>query len=170
MDRDRFWDLVATTGAASEEGCERLTDVLSTQPPEEIADFARIFDDLCAAAYRWDLWGAAYVANGGCSDDGFDYFLAWLVARGRVTYETVLRDPDTLADYLDGEDGEDCDHEPFRYVAVEAYERRTGNPLPATGSRQPHRPAGENWDFDSAEQMRARYPRLCDRVGFGARR
>lgn len=161
MDRDRFWDLVATTGAASEEGCERLTDVLSAQPPEEIAGFARILADLCAAAYRWDLWGAAYVANGGCSDDGFEYFLAWLVARGRVTYETVLRDPDALADYLDGED---CDHEPFRYVAPVAYRRRTGGPLPVAALTRSPEPSGELWDFDSAAEMRARYPRLCDRV------
>ena len=34
-------------------------------------------------SYRWDLWGAAYLANGGCSDDGFDYFRGWLIGQGR---------------------------------------------------------------------------------------
>jgi hypothetical protein len=30
-----------------------------------------------------DQWGAAYLANGGCSDDGFDYFRGWLIGQGR---------------------------------------------------------------------------------------
>ena len=48
-------------------------------------------------SYRWDLWSAAYLANGGCSGDGFDYFRGWLIGQGRTAYETVLADPDALA-------------------------------------------------------------------------
>ena len=29
-----------------------------------------------ADSYDWGLWGAAYVIDGGCSDDNFDYFRA----------------------------------------------------------------------------------------------
>lgn len=49
-------------------------------------------------SYRWDLWGAAYVAKGGASDDGFEYFQRWLISRGRTDFERVLADPDALAD------------------------------------------------------------------------
>jgi hypothetical protein len=28
-------------------------------------------------SYRNDLWAAGYLINGGCSDDGFDYFRGW---------------------------------------------------------------------------------------------
>jgi Protein of unknown function (DUF4240) len=48
-------------------------------------------------AYSWDLWGAAYVVNGGGSDDGFEYFCCWLVSRGREVYESALADSDGLA-------------------------------------------------------------------------
>jgi hypothetical protein len=51
-----------------------------------------------------DQWGAAYLANGGCSDDGFDYFRGWLIGQGRKVYETVLADPDSLAAHADGRD------------------------------------------------------------------
>jgi hypothetical protein len=41
--------------------------------------------------------------NGGCSDDGFEYFRAWLLAQGRDTFEKALEDPDTLAALEDPE-------------------------------------------------------------------
>ena len=53
---------------------------------------------LGAEAHDWNLWGAAYLMKGGCSDDAFDYFRGWLVAQGRRTWERALRDPDTLAE------------------------------------------------------------------------
>jgi hypothetical protein len=52
-----------------------------------------------AESYRWDLWGAAYLINGGCSDDGFDYFRGWLLSQGRAIWQATLADPDSLADH-----------------------------------------------------------------------
>ena len=43
-------------------------------PAAEIEAFDRLLYEKIDAAYRWSLWGAAYVINGGCSDDGFEYF------------------------------------------------------------------------------------------------
>lgn len=121
MDRNQFWTLVEAADATSEEGCERLTGRLSTLSPEDIEGFARTLEELRAAAYRWDLWGAAYVANGGCSDDGFEYFRAWLVAQGRAVYEAASQDPDAIAAHVIPDD---CECESLLYVAHEAYERR----------------------------------------------
>jgi Protein of unknown function (DUF4240) len=58
-----------------------------------------------ADSYDWGLWGAAYVIDGGCSDDGFDYFRAYLISRGRAVFEAAMADPDSLAD-ADLEGGE----------------------------------------------------------------
>lgn len=161
MDRNQFWTLVEAADATSEEGCERLTGRLSTLSPEDIEGFARTLEELRAAAYRWDLWGAAYVANGGCSDDGFEYFRAWLVTQGRAVYEAASQDPDAIAAHVIPDD---CECESLLYVAHEAYERRTGRSLPAQEVLEPDRPTGEPWNFDDAEEMRRRYPRLCRRV------
>ena len=35
-----------------------------------------------AVLYRWDMWAAAYLIGGGCSDDGFIDFRAGLIAQG----------------------------------------------------------------------------------------
>jgi hypothetical protein len=45
-------------------------------------------------AYPWDLWGAAFVINGGCSDDGCERFRARLIMQGRDVFERALDDPE----------------------------------------------------------------------------
>ncbi|MER7341367.1 DUF4240 domain-containing protein [Streptomyces sp. NPDC000075] len=37
--------------------------------------------------------GTAHGANGGCSDDGFDYFCGWLITQGPEAFERVVADP-----------------------------------------------------------------------------
>jgi len=73
-------------------------------------------------AYRWDLWGAAYIIGGGCSDDGFIDFQYGLIAKGREIYESALANPDSLADLaIPGE----IPNELFGYVADNVYEDLT---------------------------------------------
>src|SRR5882672_4855014 len=94
--------------------------------PEELLDFESCFDRVHKESYAWSLWGAAYLMNGGCSDDGFEYFRAWLIAQGRQPFEMALEDPDTLATLVNPE-GE---LEEFMYLARQAYEEKTGEEMP----------------------------------------
>lgn len=181
MDRDQFWALVeATRGGGCEQHAGRLAARLRTLPPTEIVAFQRIYDELIDESYRWDLWGAAYLADGGCSDDGFDYFRGWLLGQGRATWEAALRDPDSLAVYSQLHDPAwrpGCDRlecEDLVGVAFYAYEAVTGRDIyqavraqespDATEERSVRQPAGEDWDFDDLDEMRRRYPRLWSRV------
>ena len=130
----------------------------------EVVAFQARFDESLAAANKIDLWGAAYLINGGCSDDAFRDFRAWLVGRGRHAYEAALKNPDTLADILDGDpvDGFGLDA-----AAVRVYETKTGmsdfydrldreeKDLP------PPPPEGDDWDFEDETEMRKRFPKLC---------
>jgi hypothetical protein len=52
-------------------------------------------------------------------DDGFEYFLGWLMAQGRTRWEATLADPDSLADIVDADTG-DLDGEELLYVALAA--------------------------------------------------
>jgi Protein of unknown function (DUF4240) len=119
---------------------------------------------LLAQACRWDLWGAAYQLKGGCSDDGFEYFLGWLLMQGRPTWEAAVDDPNSLVDHPAVRTGQELDCESVLYVALEAYEARTGEELPddlmegdGAGSTDP---LGEQWDFEDDDQVRRRLPRL----------
>ena len=154
----RFWALIAETrgGDRSMDGeafATRLTDRLARLTPGEIADFDRIWQQKLDAAYRWDLWGAAYVINGGCSDDCFDYFRDFLVSQGRAAYRRALRDPDSLGDLPTDEE---AGWEGPGYAALQAYEQVTGGDLPPSGP-SPAEPAGRPWEDGGLDEL---YPRL----------
>jgi len=162
MKVDDFWALIEEHVIVDEGELEldALESALAKLAPEEIASFADIFTKLWLEAYGWELWGAAYLINGGCSDDGFDYFRAWLVGMGREVYEKALRDPDSLADVVDGE----VECEEMLYVAGEAYEGATdGEELPPLEGDYPE--LGEGWDFEDSAEMRRRYPKLWAKFG-----
>jgi hypothetical protein len=164
MDWKRFWKL--TESAYRDGGVEHfeaLKAVLAGLPEEELIAYQARFDEATEAAHRIDLWGAAYLVNGGCSDDGFHDFRAWLVGRGRHAYESALKNPDTLADALDGEpvSGFGLD-----VAAVRVYEEKTGRDDfyerldRAEAGLPPPPPEGNDWDFDDDAEVRRRFPRL----------
>ena len=161
MTEDDFWSLIdrhVDSGSGDAPAVAALEDALSQLSPEDIVSFDEIFRRLHAASYCWPLWGAAYLINGGCSDDGFDYFRGWLIAQGRSTYESALRDPDSLVEVAE----EDLECEDILYSASKAYEAATGlEEMPGAPRRYPE--LGEGWDFDDDQEMRARYPRLFSR-------
>jgi hypothetical protein len=164
LDESRFWDIVEATPANREDRDGQLAAVrerLAGLAAEELLGFQAQFDRLMADAYTWDLWGAAYLINGGCSDDGFVYFRAWLISRGRDAYSAALRDPDTLAGVVDPE-LDDHEFEDLWGVAREVYEEAAGEAMPESDADWPEQPKGDRWDFDDDEQVAARLPRLAE--------
>jgi hypothetical protein len=166
MNLDGYWHLVWTARSAVgeqasvDEIADRVVALLVEQGPAEIRDADNHFMTLAAQAYGWPLWGAAYVMNGGCSDDGFDYFLGWLVGQGREVFERAVTDPDSLADVVTADEVE-FESEEFSAAAQTAAHQLTGRY--ETGAAPVSRPQlGEGWDFDDEVEMRARYPRLTD--------
>lgn len=112
---------------------EGLATALLALPTEEILDFEEQLAEAKHQAYRWEVWGAAYLINGGCSDDGFQDFRAWLVAQGRDTFRRAVADPDSLAEHpavrrmADSRRDGWLGLESLHFAAEETYERRTGD-------------------------------------------
>ncbi|MFH7813460.1 DUF4240 domain-containing protein, partial [Acetobacter lovaniensis] len=75
-----------------------------------------------------DLWAVAYAARGGCGDDAFDYFCAWLVHQGRDTYEAAMANPVQWALQFPFDDDPQC--EDVLSVAANAWRTRTGEDMP----------------------------------------
>lgn len=134
-----------------------MTGLLAQLAPDEIAEAATAYEHVVAEAYSWEVWGAACIALGGCSDDTFDYFLGWLVTRGRRRFERVTRDPDSLVGVVRPWAEPTC--EEMLGSAWDAHVRVTGEPLPHTDPG-PAAELGESWDFDDDAEMARRYPRL----------
>ena len=165
VERDHFWEIVDVARArvdSVDEVPAALVEVLRGRPLAELVAFREVQDELFdREAYRWDLWAAAYVINGGASDDGFEYFLGWLMAQGRMRWEATLADPDSLADVVDADTG-DIDGEEMLYVAPHAAEDEEAfwAAQPDKGEHLPPGPAGEHFDFEDGDRMRRLLPRL----------
>lgn len=169
MDRDQFWNLINEARRAAavldvEEVAESVVALLERLPQGEIVQAAQVFWDLMAESYRGDLWGAAYLINGGASDDGFEYFRCWLISQGRAAFERAVADPDTLAELpavLEAaKDQLDLEGEPLLNPAWDAYRRKTGEELPADSFTISYPSITFEWDFEDGEQMAFRLRRL----------
>ncbi|MDX3580078.1 MULTISPECIES: DUF4240 domain-containing protein [unclassified Streptomyces] len=170
MDETEFWELVDASREAAEgdpeEQADQLVERLLRLDPEAVLDFARHFESRYNRAYRWDLWGAAWLLMDGASDDAFDFFRCWLIGQGREVFEGALHgDPDSLADLLDDFDEEiDGDGEELGYAADEAYEQLTGMVAPDLGiPPAAAEPEGTPVDFENEGALAERYPRLWQR-------
>ena len=163
IDLIAFWKIIedARSGASDDEDfLSRIKSRLQMLKPAELQGFERHLGNLHAESHSWRLWGAAYLMNGGCSDDCFDYFRAWLMSQGRKTFEDALKDPDTLA-HVGGSKIRTRELEQFMYLAQEAYEEKTGQEMPDSVYQGVTRPElGERWDFDDDTEMKKRYPEL----------
>ncbi|MBO4207328.1 DUF4240 domain-containing protein [Micromonospora echinofusca] len=169
MRTDEFWAVIerARTGADGRVGtiAERVTAELADRDPAEIVGFDRHLARVLAASYREDLWGAAYLINGGCSDDGFDYFRGWLMAQGRAVFARAVTEPDSLAELpvvrRAAATGEEFEGGEMLSVALHAYQRATGTELPTDPDPVPGPDLDGFWDFDDEEQAQRRLPRLA---------
>jgi hypothetical protein len=164
MDDAQFWAIIEAGGRRALSDPERqlaaVRKRLRKLPPEELIEFHRLFNQKLADAYTWDLWGAAYLINGGCSDDGFYYFRTWLISRGRAVYEAAVRIPDSLAGLTDPE-RDDYEFEDLWSVAQWVYKDQTGKELDMGHFKWPTKPRGREWDFDDDEKVSRKLPQLA---------
>jgi hypothetical protein len=132
MNVDEFWKLIEKTKIESNGDtdlqAQLLEDELVIMPLEEILDYHLLYRQLHKRADRGSLLDAAYTIGEGCSSDGFIDFRAWLIAQGKQVYEDAINDPDTLADYVSLNDRYETRAEFIEYVALKAYDRKTGEP------------------------------------------
>lgn len=164
MDKTKFWQIIdsacGSDAARSEEWYSHLRAELKKLPSDEIVEWNHTFDRLADEAYKVDLWGAAYLINGGASDDGFYYFRCWLIGMGRQVFEAALQNPDSLADVAKP----DMIAEAEIYAAAHrAWMDVTGNSNLDTYPARKENAAlvGEDWDFDDNAEMKQRLPRLA---------
>jgi hypothetical protein len=165
MDIPTFWQIIETakTKAKGNEGrmLATLAAALKDQGPAAVAAFQRHLDERMQAAYTWPLWGAAYILNGGCSDDGFEYFRGLLIANGREVFESAVKNPDSLAatKLKFGQAG-DRGFESFLYVPAQVHEElMNGAKVPRTVERRAEH-AGTGW-AEGGDDLPALLPLLA---------
>ena len=158
---DWFWLTIrkSFSRGSNEDGLLDLQSRLSAMRPERVTQFQRALETVLERGLTWQLNGAACLVGHGNSDNGFLDFRAWLVTRGRETFERVLSDPDQLSEIpFDVTPTEEWYLEELLFV--------TGDLLPH-GEISSYRQAdykGEHFKTTRAE-LKKRYPALWARFG-----
>ncbi len=182
MNQDQFWELIETSRHISNNDQElqlkHLQQTLETLPATELIAFQQHFNQLFKVSYRADLWGAAFLMNGGASDDGFDYFRGWLILRGRSVFEAALENPDSLAETVP--EGAESDfgfeNEDILNLASRIWQKTTGQNSDAFYEQLGKPPAQttefgdlDTWSLDGdadPEKCPKVYPKLWEKFGW----
>lgn len=177
MDEEQFWAIVQTAvdeaGDDEDEYLEVVKRELNKLSLKEMIGFRLRTDKLLYDSYTSEMWCAGYLMNGGCSDDGFEYFRLWVISRGRKVYEAAMANPDNLIDYIDDDAEMDFfEFELFWYVALEAFEEAVDAELydyiddENFKTCEGNYPNFEfNWEEDEPESMQKLCPRLFEKFG-----
>ncbi|WP_167153144.1 DUF4240 domain-containing protein [Streptomyces sp. MBT27] len=173
MDTAELWQLIDDAraqvphGGDAEAVAARASSLLAERPAGEIRAAQQVLWDLMSRSYTAPLWAAAYTINGGCSDDGFDYFRGWLIAQGREAYEAAVSDPDSLAGLAAVREAavtwEELECEPVLAIAWDAHLKATGQELPGECFTIDYPLLDPEWDFDfdDADEVARRLPRTA---------
>ncbi|MGW2725340.1 DUF4240 domain-containing protein [Streptomyces sp. NPDC001492] len=180
METDEFWNIIETARSRTGDGRafdEVLVDLLADRGKRDILEYQECFDELHGAIGRWDVWAAAYLIGGGCSDDSFMDFRAGLIALGRQWYERAAAAPDSLAEHptvITAAPNGDyvLFYEAVNYASAYAFKRITGDEEDFYEAWDQHCAArpdpehdsvdmGEDFDFDDPDEMHRRLPRLA---------
>ena len=173
MDEARFWQIISQSLAVAQAENDDIAEQQETQFAalkaallaldwQDIIAFENRFDQLHFASYRQDLWCAAYLMCGGCSDDGFDYFRYWLASRGKAVFQAALANPDSLADCpFVTADNDYYEFEDFGYAAHEAFAEKTGSEMSEYSDNAFTYPEIEfEWSDEAPESM----VRICPKL------
>ena len=173
LNEDKFWAIVSKSLENSideQEQEEKLIEEITHLSPKEMIGFRLRTDKLLQETYNAEMWCAGYIMNGGCSDDGFEYFRNWVISRGKEIYYQAKENPDKLIQEVLA-DKYEYEFESFWYVALEAFNRKTGKNLydyidyERFKTREGHySPFEFNWEEDKPETMKKICPLLFDKL------
>lgn len=158
MNRQRFRQLVEAARDQAPDPddagdvARRASARPATRPAAETVAAQQVLWDLMADSCTNPLWAAAYVINGGCSDDGFDCFRGWLIAQGREVFGRAAARPDALADLpvvrASAADGHCLECEEVLSIVWNARIRATGRRLAGDAFTLRYPELDPTWDFD----------------------
>lgn len=173
LDEDLYWAIIDSSlrqTSTQDDQEEFLIEEIGKLTATEMIGFRLRTDKLLYDTYNSEMWCAGYIMNGGCSDDGFEYFRNWVISRGKDAYYKAKQNPDSLISEVN-ESAEVYDFESFWYVALEAFEQKTGADLydyidnDNFKTKEGFYPQFEfTWREDDPESMKKICPRLFARL------
>lgn len=173
LDEDLYWSIISKSLKKTNNQDDQeqfLIKEIGNLTPTQMIGFRLRTDKLLYDTYNSEMWCAGYIMNGGCSDDGFEYFRNWVISRGKETYYNAKQNPDNLiSEVIEG--AEFYDFESFWYVALEAFQQKTGKDLydyidyDNFKTSEGNYPQFEfTWKEEDSESMKKICPKLFDKL------
>ncbi|QNK79048.1 DUF4240 domain-containing protein [Winogradskyella sp. PAMC22761] len=172
LDETVFWNIVDLSfeNTKNQDDQERfLVKEIEKLTPKQMIGFRLRTDKLLYDTYNSEMWCAGYIMNGGCSDDGFEYFRNWIISLGKEKYQKAKENPDSLiSEYKTNT--EFYEFEGFWYVALTAFNNKTGKDLydfiaDDFKFNEGNYPRFEfTWKEEEPETMKAICPKLFDKM------
>lgn len=172
LEEEKFWKIVEISlenFENEEKQTDKLISEISKLSMKDMIGFNLRTAKLSNQIYNSEMWCAAYIMNGGCSDDGFEYFKSWVISKGKEVYYKVQKNPDALIEYATLEMDE-YEFEQFNYVAFDAYNKMTGEQLYDYIDHREFREKEQintqiefNWREENPDTMKSICPQLFDK-------
>lgn len=173
LEEDLYWKIVDNSlkNTTNQDDQEKyLIKEIGNLTPKQIVGFRLRTDKLLHDTYNSEMWCAGYIMNGGCSDDGFEYFRNWIISRGKETFYNAKQNPDYLIKEVN-ENSDMYEFESFWYVALEAFKLKTGKDLyDYIDGENFHTKEGQypqiefNWEEENPESMKKICPKLFEKL------
>lgn len=173
LDEETYWGLIDNSlkNTTNQEDQEIfLIEEIEKLTPQEMIGFRLRTDKLLFDSYNPELWCAAYIISGGCTDGGFEYFRCWLISQGKEVFYKVKSNPDALINQVI-ENKESYEFEGFWYVAMNAFKNTTGQDLYAyidydtfVTNDENYPLLNFNWNPDEPETMGKICPVLFEKL------
>lgn len=174
MTKEKFWQLIeysrgdfdpARFNGNMKRQLKLMEEALRLLPVKELEDYESIFHGYYGRAYTHDHWLAAYLIEGGCSDDGFADFRAWMISMGEKPFRAMIAHADNVADYATAPGVECASFESFHGLACKIYEEKTGDTFPEScyKTKHPSKPTGRNWKADDYEYFQSAFPKSWEK-------
>lgn len=129
MTRNDFWVIIDESvrqyGHDQSAQIELIQNRLGVFREEDIVDFERILRKLLIDCDYYNILAIPKITEGFVTDDSYLYFRCWLIGRGRQAYETAIKSPDSVSDFIINRN-ETLDFEKLLYAATVVYELKTG--------------------------------------------
>ena len=157
IDEKLFWNLIDDARSISRDQFHFIDNLqlsLERFHPNEIRNFEKNLLNKINELNTWENWALAYIVRGGCGDDAFDYFKAWVVSKGQKAYEAIKNmEEDKLVSLFD----EDPQLEELYYLAGKTYESKTSEFMPPVKVKS-SKLTGKRWEEDKLAET---YPSLA---------
>lgn len=143
MTEKLFWKLIAKAKTRNWRDAEnhqgKIMHVMQRQKAQTIVYSQLMLQHFMNLANDWRLRGAVYVVHGGCSDEEFLDFRAWLVFQGAKVYTRMSKKPEYLGRLIKPHHA--YNWQGYADCITKSYERKTGQTFPSLPST-----LGQKWE------------------------